>query len=446
MSPGGPEDGRKPHLLYVVWGFPPCRAGGVYRALATANAFAAGGWDVTVLTPERETFLRYTGADPALEDQVDPRIEIVRIPFAWPQLETDVHQYSWLRAHSPRVWAKLRKRRDVLRFPEVGYGPWRAELDRAVDRIHADRPVDLTLATANPHVSFAAAWHLHERHGVPYVMDYRDAWTLDVFSGERLHSPKSRAARWEQRLIADATEVWFVNEPIRAWHAQTYPEAAGKLRVVSNGYDVAFAAEGATHEPDVERGLTFGYIGTVTRQVPLPEFVAGWRAARAQSSLVARSRAEFYGYLGHYQTPNPALLGLIEQSADVDVSYRGPAPKTQVRTLYGEFDVLLLVLGAGRYVTSGKVFEYAATGLPIVSVHDLGNAASDVLRDYPLWFPARDLSPDGIAAALIDAAESAAKHDPDTRRACLAFAEQYRRDHQLDPRVTSLKQHAGVSA
>ena len=69
---------RRPHLLYVAWGYPPCRAGGVYRALATPNAFAAAGWDVTVLTVHRETFHRYTGADDALEELIDPRITVVR--------------------------------------------------------------------------------------------------------------------------------------------------------------------------------------------------------------------------------------------------------------------------------------------------------------------------------------------------------------------------------
>jgi hypothetical protein len=56
-----PVRGARPHLLYVAWGFPPCRSGGVYRALATANAFARDGWDVTVLTVERELWERRTG-------------------------------------------------------------------------------------------------------------------------------------------------------------------------------------------------------------------------------------------------------------------------------------------------------------------------------------------------------------------------------------------------
>ena len=58
-------------------------------------------------------------------------------------------------------------------------------------------------------------------------------------------------------------------------------------------------------------------------------------------------------------------------------------------------------MGKGKYVTSGKVFEYAASALPIVAVHDPGNAATDVLREYPLWFPINDLSPEAIATATI---------------------------------------------
>ncbi len=161
--------------------------------------------------------------------------------------------------------------------------------------------------------------------------------------------------------------------------------------------------------------MTFGYLGTISLQVPLAELVSGWRLARERSELVRRSHAELHGYLGHYQTPSLAMQRSVHEAAADDMRYCGPVSKTGVRALYSSFDVLLLALGTGRYVTSGKVYEYLATGLPIVSVHDPGNAASDVLRGYPLWFPANDLSPTGIAEALTAAAEAAAAVDPKRR-------------------------------
>lgn len=433
-----PEAPHRPHLLFVVWGFPPCRGSGVYRALATANGFAQDGWDVTVLTCEREVFFTYTGADPALEPLVDPRVEVVRVPFEWPALDPDVSNYSAFRALTPRLWAKSRVRRDEIPFPERGYGPWRGELEQAAERIHAAHPVDLVLSTANPNVTFSAAWQLHSNHGVPYVMDYRDAWSLNVFSGARIVEAGSRAGRWEKRLMDSAREVWFVNEPLRAWHADVYPSTGDRMHVVANGYDAEFAPAPAGAAPDPANGLTFGYLGTVAGQVPLVPFVEGWRMARERSELIARSRAEFHGYLGHYQAPNPVMQSAIQSAGDVAVRYAGPASKTRVREVYAGFDVCLLVLGTGRYVTSGKVFEYLATGLPVVSVHDPGNAATDVLRGYPLWFPIAELTAEAIADAIVAAGEAAVTVTAETRREAVAFADAFRRDRQLQPRVKAL--------
>ncbi len=436
---------RAPHLLLVAWGFPPGRSGGVYRALAMANAFAAAGWDVTVLTAPRDVFVRYTGVDATLEELVDPRIRVVRVPFRWAGLETDLRRYSWLRVRAPVTWRRVRSRLDLVRFPESGYGPWRPALEDAALAVHAEHPVDLVLATANPHVAFTAAWRLHEAAAVPYVLDYRDAWLLDVFTGERLHGPRSRAATWERRLVGAATEVWFVNEPIRVWHAELYPDAADRLHVVANGYDpgsggaaAAASERSAERAADPGRPLVFGYIGTVTPKVPLAQFLDGWRLARGQGRDLADAQARLHGYLGYFHTPRAETLELVEQSAP-GVSYEGPVGKSRAASVYAGFDVLLLLLGAGRFVTSGKVYEYLATGLPIVSVHDPGNAVADVLSGYPLWFPVSDLSAPAVAAALTEAAAAARKADSSLHAAALAYAEGFSRDRQLAPRVARLR-------
>lgn len=441
-----PSTDLRPHVLYVAWGYPPSRGGGVYRALATPNAFAAKGFDVTVLTCTEDTFVASTGTDTSLMTQIDPRIEVVRIPFAWPAMETDLRKWSALRAMAPRVWRRRQRLLDVRDFPEVSYGPWRRPLEAAALRIHARKPVDLVVATANPNVDFAAADVLNRRHGIPYVMDYRDAWMLDVFSGELLHDEGGRVDRLERDLLGRAREAWFVNEPIRAWHARRHPQLADRMHMVANGFDPQFAPEADLQPPglrDPARPLRFGYIGTASKKVPLAEFAAGWRQAR-RDPLLADAEAELWGYLGFFALPNSDLVDLVEAYRQDGLTYRGPVPKQDVRATYATFDVLLLILGAGRYVTSGKVFEYTAAAKPIVSVHDPGNAAGEVLRGYPLWFPVTDLSPESIADALSQAAKAARSADRATRQACADFAAAYSRDLQLAPRIDALL--ASVSA
>jgi glycosyltransferase involved in cell wall biosynthesis len=186
--------------------------------------------------------------------------------------------------------------------------------------------------------------------------------------------------------------------------------------------------------------LTFGYLGTLTPIVPLRELVEGWRHGRAGEPDLAGARAVLRGYLGYYATPDPALAALVDEAASCGMHYGGPVSKTDVDGVYATLDVLILALGGGEYVTSGKVFEYAATGLPIVSVLTEGNAAAEVLARYPRWHPASDLSPASIGAALAAAARDARSPDAASRAALAQeSARTFRRDAQLAPRIAALR-------
>ena len=426
----------RPHLLYTAWSFPPSRAGGVYRALATVNAFAEDGWDVTVLTVPREVFASSTGIDDSLERQLSPNVRVERVdPKATAHI-SDLHQWSHLRARNIELWRGIDRLRDLTRFPELTYGRWRPELERAAARVHAAKPVDLAIGTANPNVDFATGAYLSQRFGVPYVMDYRDAWGLDVFSGERLGSWIPGRNRVESRLLARAAEVWFVNEPIRSWHARTFG-GAERMHVVANGYDEYDVPLNVPVRPLRGEGLVFGYIGTLSDQVPVQPLIRGWRIARERNMIPQTAQLVIHGYVGHSGT-GAAADAMADAAAD-NVVFRGPVTKSRIGDVYAGFDALVLALGTGLYVTSGKVYEYAATGIPIVSVHDPRNAATDVVRDAPGWSGTRSLDPADIADALAVTARTAAAQTDDERTLAQAWGAQYARRAQLEPRVAALR-------
>lgn len=421
-----------PHLLYVAWGFPPSRSGGAYRLLATVNAFAREGWDVTVLTVPREVFLRSTGIDPSMEERVDPRVRVERIPFPHDETVLDLRTWSSFRAHAPELWNGWRGWRTVRVFPEPRYGLWRTNLEQAATRIHRERPVTLTIGSGNPNVVHTAGLHLKSTVGVPFIMDYRDTWQLDMYSGRRTLTDRHPGARWERRLIEAADEVWFVNEPIAQWHRQLYPDAAGRIQVVSNGFDPEFVGDVTPPRADRSEGLVFGNIGTMTSQTPIPQLVDGWMAARAAGAL-QDARIDLYGYLGHQGDDEGGVMSTIARVHDGSVRYVGSVSKAEISDTYAGLDALILPLGTSRFMTSGKVFEYMSTGLPIVSVHDPVNAVSDTLRGYPAWAPAASLSTQDIADALIRAADLAAVQTLDDRRRAREWASRYERARILQP-------------
>lgn len=422
-----------PHLLLVALNFPPSRSSGVYRAVAVANEFVRTGWDVSVLTVEEEAWARVTGTDASLIGRVDPRVRVVRTPFSWPHLDGDLRRWSRPRIEAPYLWRELWLKRSQRNFPEPVTGRWLPTATAAADTVHAERPVDVTLATASPAVSFAVAAHLHDRAGVPYVMDYRDAWQLDTATGRRTVPAGGRVDRYERRLLDDATEVWFVNEPIRAWHARLHPHAADKMHVVANGFDDD--PQRRERRPHAKRGVTFGYVGTLSPGThPINELLDGWRLAFGADPATGILR----GYLAGGGALPPDTAARLRAAAETGLTYEGPIPKAEVFEFYNRVDALILLAASSPFVTGGKVAEYLSTGMPIVSVHDRNNASRSLLDGYPLWFPAAEVSPEAIAAALRRAA--AAVRDPDPERWHRAFVhgQRFSRAAQLAPRIQAL--------
>lgn len=149
--------------------------------------------------------------------------------------------------------------------------------------------------------------------------------------------------------------------------------------------------------------------------------------------MLADAGVRLFGHLGYFNTSSAILRATLPIAEGIGVSYEGPVAKTEVAAAYDSVDVLLLALAGSKYVTSGKVYEYMATGKPIVSVHVPEAAASDVLRGYPLWFPCADLSPAAIREALVKAADAARIATPEDSAACRAYAAAYTREAQLEP-------------
>jgi glycosyltransferase involved in cell wall biosynthesis len=435
----------RPHLLYTAWSFPPSRAGGVYRALATVNAFARAGWDVTVLTVPRRLLEESTGTDELLESRVDPTVRIERIDADVPAFQNDISAWPRRRARHTEVWKLMDLWRDLIHFPEPNYGRWRPQLERAAERIHRAHRVDLAIGTANPHVDFVPGWHLHRTFGVPHVMDYRDAWQLDVFSGRKQITAIPAVGRWERRLMSTAAEVWFVNKAIRDWHAAEHPRSADRMKVVSNGFDEYEAPLAVPVRHGREADLTFGYIGTVSAKVPLVPLLEGWHMARESNADLAGARLNIYGYLGYFGAANASFADALDRARADGVTFMGPVSKASIGDTYRGLDALVLALGTGRYVTSGKVYEYAATGMPVVSVHHPVNAATEVLRGSPAWVATRSLSPVDIAEAISATARMALSQSDSQRAEAQEWAMQFERSRQLAPRIAALSPDRAVS-
>ncbi|MFC1416588.1 glycosyltransferase [Streptacidiphilus cavernicola] len=448
---------RRPRVLYLAFYFPPSRASGVYRARATANHLAGQGWDVTVCAAPLDFLHHVVGSvDESLVETVDPRIRVERPRLNTYSWQEDLRDFSPLRRRFPFLARSLYRFGQGRVFPER-YLSWARSTVRRALRMHARKRFDVVVATGNPFASFAAAWVFHKLTGVPFVMDYRDSWTLDIFHDVPLFPDGHIAWAWERRTLADASASVFVNNALRAWHAEHYPDVADRMMVVPNGWDAdvlldARAQAVADREAleQGERPLRFAYLGTLTVKQPVEEMAEAFRIARSHPDL-ADAELQLHGHLGFFKnSPRVLLERLGLDGADTEAAVRetglrycGPVAKTDVARVYEDADVLVFVAGGGRYVTSGKIFEYMASGHPIVSVHAEGIAAEEVLEGYPLWFNAEGLDVEALAASMIAAGKAARDLTREQRAEARRHADEYARDAVLVPFEQRLREIAG---
>jgi glycosyltransferase involved in cell wall biosynthesis len=426
----------RPHAFYLAIGFPPAAKSCAYRMRETANQLYAAGWDVTVITICQEAWEREFGLDHSLSEDVHPAVRIVELPLMREELDTEIRGFSRGRAVDPGAWHTQAKADQLSTFPELVFGGWRPALEEAILDLHRRDPADLLVTTCAPYVNIAATWKLWEEHKVPYVVDFRDGWSIDVVRGIVPFTLDSVAGQWEKKTLEHALEVWCVNEPIADHYRERYPSIADRVHVVRNGFDPA-SVPSTNRKPDPEAGLHFGYLGTMTFGHDLLAAVLdAWRKARAEDPVLARSTFELRGHVGAGSgRQDNAYMELLRGAADDGVTFGGSVPKAQVANVYGSWDVIVFIATGGKYVTSGKVYEAFASGMPVVSAHSIEHDASVVLADSTMWTGAVGHDPNRLAESFRTAARMALEATDEQRAATRASAAKYARVAQIEPAV-----------
>jgi glycosyltransferase involved in cell wall biosynthesis len=435
-------------VLYLAFYFPPSRGSGVYRIRATANHLAEQGWDVTTFAAPLPFLDKIGSDDPSLVETVDPRIRVIRPDFRQYRWNRDIKAFSWFRRNFPVVANSLHEWSLKRIFPEP-YALWALAAVRRALAMHARKRFDLVVASGNPFASFGAAWCIGKLGRIPFVVDYRDAWTLDQFTEQPRWPAGHPAWAWENRVLRDAGAAVFVNQGMRDYHAAKYPAYGDRMIVTLNGWDPDLMPAVTTTDPAGamptgsagDRPLRFTFLGTLTGVQPLEELIGAFETARQHPDL-AGADLDLHGYMGFFGGAEQLRkrMGIDAGGPRNGVHYRGPVPKTEVGAVYEDSDVLVFMTGGGKYVTTGKVFEYMATGRPIVSVHLPDIAAVEVLRGYPLWFTANSMDVAEIANSMVAAGKAARDLTPDQRAAARAYADRYTRQAVLEPLEQRLRQ------
>jgi len=374
------------HVLMIAYSFPPEGNAGTYRPLRFVRQLPHLGWVPTVISAIPSQYERY---DPALLRMVPNEVEVIRVKAydrwqafqAWRSRKLQRHSSRAKEEHSGNPQNgqqrsfRTRMRGMVHNIEAWWYHPDMAMswIDSAVDAtvtLCRRSPIEVIWATAGPVSSLVVAQRSSVRTGIPYVMDFRDPWTITLTNFE-LRRPKW-ARRLDRRrmfsLLQGAQSIIFrhMADAECFWHA--YPKAfeAGNVHLIPNGYD----GEIEEFVAPVGEKCTILYTGTITgapyRYDTLLQSLSLLK--QVDPAHAKQLRLLFVGAGTEILKGQAEVLGI----SDI-VEVTGHTQQDEVARLGREAHALL-ALGllsthpGYELLLASKVFGYIKAGRPIIGV------------------------------------------------------------------------------
>ena len=368
----------------IARSFPPEGNAGAYRPLRFVRHLPTLGWQPIIITLETDFFERY---DPSLLSQVPKEIEVIRVRNRDPwqallakrsqRVKTQLSEASPVEAtrilvsHQKPTRSQLR---ELVRsfeawfyHPDIAMG-WIAPAARAVEQACKRFQADVIWATAGPVSSFHVAERSSRRTGVPYVLDFRDAWTItfNEFEDRRPAWARQRDRRNMFRLLKGAQAVIFRYHTEaecywRAYHGALEPS---KIRIIPNGF------EGEVEAFTASKGRTCEvlYTGTLSdyRYDTFLEAIGLLKGSFPKEAALL-----------HFHFVGEGTRAIGDRARELDlteiITNEGAIPHRTVIQLSKQADALLLLgrppaMKGYELFAPAKLFGYLKAGRPIVAI------------------------------------------------------------------------------
>ncbi|MCW5787616.1 MAG: glycosyltransferase [Nitrospira sp.] len=392
-------------VLIVAYYFPPVAASGAMRPLGFSCNLMESGWHPHVLTTTPECVYPHHQVDQKLGERVPASIEVTRVPYRdrlqqllrcrdvlrgiirQPRLPNE-SRHDPVVPSSPVVTVSHSTLKDFIldwafAFPDRQCG-WYSPAVRKLKAVSKSEYPDVVLATGGPWTNFFVGHALANYFHCPLVLDYRDPWNCNPYYsfGSKILTRKSRAA--EARLCRAAVHVIANTEELRVRLVEEYGEIRGRCTWIPNGFNRDVMSLKDAPETSLAIGLTSnGYelchFGTVYgKRTPRVLLQAMWELFQAGNLKAETIRLRFVGGWDTTDQECEHYAVLLEKQGLL--RRQPPVSHSACLREMQRSSVLLVLQPDSPLQVPAKIYEYVATGRPLLLIGGEGATANLVAR------------------------------------------------------------------
>lgn len=392
-------------ILIVSAMFPPVASSGIHRVVRLVRYLTELGAEVSVLTIDEKTLPRTFSYDHAVMDKIPDTVKILRVPAsqALKRLielkngrDNKPQPKSARPVSEPAKSVSGKKRKSMvqslkdaitlnLHSPD-NYAFWiKPAIKAGVDFIR-ENGIETILSSSPPGSTHVIAHRLKAKTGVKWLADFRDPWSQKRWHNPEMTAFKKRAIRrYEKQTIASADKLIMNTPELLEDFRQRYGEIVKqKGEVITNGFDPAdFLDLPGASKPQSQ--ISICHAGTFYRNRSPMSFLNGFaRALKTGAISAGRFKIKFIGSVGAFKNEMSAFLDENDLHEAIEV-----IPPIQHHDCLIEMmksDVLLIIQPVTTIQIPGKIFEYMATGKPILAISAEGATSNVVINNNLGWW------------------------------------------------------------
>ena len=394
-------------VLIVAYYFPPVAASGAMRPLGFCRNLPARGWQPMVLTTIPGCVHPTHPVDAKLGERVPSTINVVRVPYAdrLQQLLQIRNRFRTLlrRNRIAREQGKASPKgqvrettgsacdarghvKDLLldrafAFPDRQCGWLRPAVQHMLT---AGNVPDVVFATGGPWTNFLIGAALAKQWNRPLVLDYRDPWNCNPYYSFSSPWLTKKSRMIEAEVCHTASHVTVNTEELRDRLIAEYEELRDRCSWISNGFERDMFTQGGREDeaPEVApttEGYELCHFGTVYgKRTPRVLFQAVWEMFRDGNLKPDAIRFRFVG--GWDTTDSECERYAINLEQQGFLLRQPPISHSQCLRQMKRSSVLLVLQPDSPLQVPAKIYEYVATGRPLLLIGGEGATANLVNR------------------------------------------------------------------